>query len=78
MACICVEGMKRRATDSSSIASLGYDAAVRRLEVEFTNHRVYQYFGVQESVYEHLLAAESRGQFFNHEIRDRYAYKRVR
>jgi len=66
--------MKRNPVTSSTLASVGYDAPSRTLEIEFRNGRVYQYFDVPQEVYEGLLSADSVGRYFIAQIRDRYRY----
>ena len=63
--------------DSEALSSVGYDAARRVLEVEFTSGRVYQYFDVPEREVERLLDAPSRGHFFSERVRGRYRYRQV-
>jgi hypothetical protein len=60
---------KRQPVKSSVIATVGYDARGRRLEVGFHNGRVYTYLEVPPSVYEKLVTAESVGKFFNEGVR---------
>ena len=69
--------MIRRPVDSSVIASVGYDDAVALLDVEFVSGEVYRYFAVPRSVHEGLLAAPSKGRFFQQHIRDRYPTQRL-
>jgi hypothetical protein len=57
--------------------SVGYDAENRILEIEFDSGAVYQYIGVPTRTYRELLTAESRGRYFNSEIRDSYPYVQV-
>src|SRR5262249_43443123 len=69
-------GMYRRPVESSLIRSVGYDLASSVLEIEFREpHRLYQYFDVPLSVYSMLMAAESKGAYFNEYIRDMYTYQ---
>ncbi|MFG3051332.1 KTSC domain-containing protein [Kitasatospora sp. NPDC048239] len=70
--------MERRAVDSSALRSVGYDAVLLVLELEFTGGCVYVYEAVPGRVHEGLMAAESHGRYFVREIRGRYAYRRVR
>lgn len=56
--------------------SVGYDARSRILEIEFDSGSVYQYLGVP-TWYEGLRRAESKGRYFNTEIRDLYPYVQV-
>jgi hypothetical protein len=69
--------MRRIHVESSSIASVGYDAAEVTLEVEFVTGRVYRYIGVPAWLHDAFLAAPSKGQFFNTLIRDRYIYDEI-
>jgi hypothetical protein len=55
------------------ILSIGYDSASRVLEIEFRRGlRVYRYFDVPEFLYQGLMVARSKGQFFATRIADRY------
>jgi hypothetical protein len=64
--------MERIPVTSTSIASVGYDAASYVLEVEFGNGHVYQYFDVPESVVREFREASSLGTYLNMYIRDAY------
>ena len=57
--------------------SVGYESKAKILEIEFRSGAVYQYLGVPKRVHEGLLRAESKGQYFNGEIRAEYAFVRV-
>ena len=57
--------------------SMGYEARSRILEIEFQSGAVYQYLEVPRKVHEELIGAESKGQYFNSEIRDDYEFVRV-
>jgi hypothetical protein len=63
---------------SSAIRSLSYDPANGELRVTFVTGRRYVYDDVPPEVFEAFKNAESRGAFFNHEIRDRYPYREIR
>lgn len=68
--------MYRRPVESSLIQSVGYDLASSVLEIEFAeSHRVYQYFDVPLSIYSELMAADSKGSYFNDYIKDMYTYQ---
>lgn len=66
--------MRRVATDSSSVISIGYNAGTMLLEIEFVSGKVYRYFDVPSSVHTGLMSADSKGQFFNAQIRDNFRY----
>jgi hypothetical protein len=67
--------MRREPVSSESLREVGYEDGT--LEVEFTTGAVYQYFDVSERIYDDLMAAASKGAFFNAQIRDRFRYARV-
>ena len=56
---------------------MGYEAESWILEIEFDSGAVYQYIGVPPRTYRELLTAESKGRYFNREIRDSYPYVQV-
>jgi hypothetical protein len=69
--------MLRKSVDSTTMRSVGYEAGSRILEIEFESGAVYQYLGVPACDYEELMRAESKGRYFNREIRDSYPYTEV-
>lgn len=69
--------MDREFVTSSNVRSIGYDATSSTLEVEFQNTFVYQYYNVPVHVFEALMAAGSKGQFINSQIKNMYAFSRV-
>jgi hypothetical protein len=70
--------MKRKAVESSNIASVGYKVTERTLEVRFNTGSIYQYTDVPKVVYEGLRDAESKGQFFYQYIRGVFDYTRIK
>jgi hypothetical protein len=69
--------MMRQDVVSSELRSVGHDEESLLLEVEFNSGGVYRYFGVPRDLYLNLMAAESKGRFFNEWIRERHYYQRV-
>jgi len=69
--------IRRRRLESSVLASAGYDADRRILELEFTSGDVYRYWIVPSRVWRDLLDAESAGGYFTAHIRDRYPTEKV-
>jgi KTSC domain len=71
--------MRRVWVNSSSIASIGYEAAMCELEIEFRESGdVYRYFNVPEEEYAAFLAADSKGTYLNQVFKERnYRYRLV-
>jgi len=63
--------------ESSTLATVGYDSDSELLQLEFRSLVVYQYFAVPAAVHQSLLAATSKGSYFNQAIRGRYLFVRV-
>ena len=63
--------------ESTTLTSAAYDPAGQVLRLEFRSRAVYCYFDVPPVVYQELIAAESKGSFFNRNIRGRFRYRRV-
>jgi hypothetical protein len=70
--------MQRESVESSTLASVGYDETQFLLELEFRSGELYQYVGPSDHVYRDLMTAESKGRFFNQNIRDHFPYVRLR
>lgn len=64
--------MNRQPVSSSNIASVGYDAALHILEVEFLNGSLYHYLNVPQIEYDALMAASSHGTYLNAHIKPHY------
>ena len=58
--------------------SVGYAARERILEIEFDSGAIYQYLDVPAKIHASLMRAESKGRYFNDEIREIYPYEQVR
>ena len=69
--------IKRQPVASSVLASAGYDAGKRLLEIEFHAGTIYRYLEVPEEIYRRLLAADSKGHFFSAVIRNKFRSERV-
>ncbi len=69
--------MKRQPVQSSSIASVGYDASTRTLHVEFAaSGHTYEYQDVDPETHETLLSAASIGAHFGKHIRPNFEGKK--
>jgi hypothetical protein len=64
--------------ESTTLASVAYDRASRVLRLEFRSLAIYCYFDVPAAIYEGLMTAESKGSYFNTNIRGRFHYQRER
>lgn len=62
---------------STSIRAIGYDAAARRLYVEFHSGDTYVYEWVSARAHRALMEADSIGAHFNREIRPRENYSQI-
>lgn len=71
--------LKREKVKSTSLASVGYDVASHILEVKFLeSDDVYQYQDVPQEIHTSLMAAESKGRYFNKQVRDGgYNFKKI-
>lgn len=70
--------MSREPVDSSVIASMGYAAPRRILEIEFHSGDIYDYFDVPEEEYAAFRSAESKGTYLNQVFKPRgYPYIRI-
>ncbi len=69
--------MTREAVISTELRSVGYDQETLTLEVEFHRGGTYRYLGVKSSMHAALMAASSKGRYFNTYIKDVYSYERV-
>ncbi|WP_435011520.1 KTSC domain-containing protein [Tundrisphaera lichenicola] len=69
--------MDRQPVESRLIRSVGYEPADSILEVELLPEpaRIYRYFDVPYSIFEELMSSDSKGAYFNEQIRDMYAYE---
>lgn len=66
--------MKMNTVESSTLAAIGYDDAGGILQLEFLSRATYRYFDVPAAVHGGLVAAESKGRYFNETIRGQYRY----
>ena len=66
--------MERQEVESSVIGAVGHS---RVLEIQFESGRIYQYFNVPEDVFDEMLKAESKGKYFNSNIRGKYTYQEI-
>jgi hypothetical protein len=70
--------MERKRVNASTIRSVGYDAGKQLLEIEFTSGSIVQYSGVSPEVHHRFKNAPSPGSFFQDQIDEHFASKRIR
>ena len=63
--------------ESSVISRFCHDASNRILVIEFKHGGVYSYHDVPGSVFEEMVAAPSKGQFFVMNVKEKYRYTRL-
>lgn len=69
--------MNRVVVASDMMSSVGYDSSSAVLEVEFRNGSVYEYLDVPRDHYDALLAAPSKGRYFNARLRGKFQHRRL-
>lgn len=69
--------MDREYIESSMIKSIGFDPNTSTLEIEFNSGAVWQYFDFPESIWYDFRNSESKGKYFNKEIKKQYSECRV-
>jgi hypothetical protein len=69
--------MERVQVGSSNLASIGYDPSTETLEIEFLNGRIYEYYGVPESIHADLMGASSHGIYFRAHIMNSFNCQRT-
>jgi hypothetical protein len=63
--------------DSSMMTFVKYDDDSSELDIAFTSGKTYRYLHVPPEVYDGLLDAESKGEFFDENIKDDLVYCEV-
>jgi len=69
--------MKRTAVDSTVLVSVAYSAPRRLLEIELCSGDVYRYFDVPLRTYAELINADSKGRYFNANIRNSFRFQQI-
>ena len=67
---------RRTAVVSSLLSSMEYSIDAT-LELEFRSGAIYRYFAVPQAVFQDLIAAKSKGAYFNRHVRNRFRYQRL-
>jgi hypothetical protein len=69
--------VRRIPVDSSTLAAVRYLPSSRELEVTFRSGQIYRYLDIPIRVYRELLAAESKGTYYNFNIRNRFSFQQL-
>ena len=64
--------------ESTSLAWIRYSPEREVLEVGFRHGEIYRYSEVPAHRYKELLAAQSKGAYFNRNIRNHFPHKHLR
>ena len=70
--------MKLTVVQSTSLATVAYDANRELLQIEFRDRTIYRYRHVPADVHAALLCAPSKGSYFNRVIRGQFVFTRLR
>jgi hypothetical protein len=73
-----VSHVSRMPVDSTAIAAIGYSKRLHALEIEFINGAIYRYLDVPPMLHRALMAAKSKAQFYDHNVRGKYRSIHVR
>jgi hypothetical protein len=63
--------------ESSVFTSAAYRNDERQLYLRFHDGDIYRYFEFPRQQYDEFLVADSKGQYFAHNIRNRFRYEQV-
>lgn len=66
--------MTLETVESDVIHAIGYADDLHILEIIFNNGGIYQYRNVPREVFEQLMRADSKGAYFQENIRDEFEY----
>lgn len=69
--------MERKHVSSSNLHSVGYDLKTETLEIKFHESGIYHYFNVPEIIYNKLMAAHSKGSYFDEHIKPKFRYRKI-
>lgn len=64
--------MQMIAVNSSAISAVGYEADTMQMRIRFKQGDTYTFCRVPQSIFEGLLAASSKGSYYDRHIRDKY------
>jgi hypothetical protein len=65
------------AVESKTLAGVAYDSSTEMLTLQFRSCAIYCYFAVPLQTWQELMMAESKGAYFNRNIRGRFPFQRL-
>ncbi len=68
--------MTRVPVVSSNLKSVGYENGI--LEIEFHSGGIYRYLHTTEMLFNALISASSKGQYFDRNIKNKYTFQKIR
>ena len=69
--------IKRKISGSDCVTGLIYDPVSGKMVVEFDHGGIYEYSDVDAMTAAGFETADSKGEYFNDNIRGRYGFRRV-
>ena len=75
---VMVSHIPREAIASAILSTAGYSKRLHVMEIEFCNGAIYRYLDVPADVYRSFMAAESKAQYYDWNIKGRYRAFRIR
>ena len=67
--------MNRLPVESTTLAAAAYSPDRSLLELEFLNGAVYHFFDVPAACFHQLMASDSKGSYFNRNIRNSFRFQ---
>jgi lysyl-tRNA synthetase class 2 len=71
------EATEAIAVESSAIDTVAYNEETQVMTVKFDKGGTYEYAAVPKGVYDALMASDSKGQYFDGNIRGKFAATKV-
>ena len=69
-----MRAMDTTTVTSTTLVAVAYDGHRDLLQLHFRDGTIYHYFGVPAHTHQQLLAADSKGAYFNRRIRGQFPY----
>ena len=57
---------------SSALVNAEWDPITHTMKIEFKNSGIYEFYGVEEAVFDELCESESAGRYFHQNIKGKY------